>query len=340
MIVEEEVKVKPKPAKALVQKGVEDVYYVEKKGEKYIALGGKPEPTDTDNWGVLCRELGEEASITAITRVKGPLYRNGTNYYHVRTDQKPSNRDAVVMGFTIWELSTLKNKDFTLKRAMSLFPPPIPPQPPLPPPTPPPPPPPPPPPQQQVWPVDNDLDGKGTCILSMAILVHKKLLYVEIRKGKYRPFGGKCESGDSDSYEAIRRMISEAVGEKEQVCIWGPVTYQNIAYRGIRVDHVPVAQEGHELKSFTSIDEMQSDESLLHYCLKRIICILTVTYKDDSSLIDDHVSSDEEPDIAQLLAAQQVIESATKKKRKHLDYLSGEKNALDALENTLKQVPH
>ena len=170
MIVKEEVKVKPKPAKALVQKGIEDVYYVEKKGEKYIALGGKPEPTDTDNWGVLCRELGGEVSITTMTRVMGPLYRNGTNYYHVRTDQTPSNGDAVVMGFTMWELSTLKNKDFTLKRAMSLFPPPIPPQPPLPP-TPPPPPPPP----QQVWPVDNEIDGKGTCISSMAILMHTSI---------------------------------------------------------------------------------------------------------------------------------------------------------------------
>ena len=67
--VKVKVKVKPGPVKAIVQKGVEDVYYVEKKGKKYIALGGKPEPTDADDWCVLCCELGEEASITTITCV-------------------------------------------------------------------------------------------------------------------------------------------------------------------------------------------------------------------------------------------------------------------------------
>jgi hypothetical protein len=43
-------------------------------------------------------------------------------------------------------------------------------------------------------------------------------------------------------------------------------------------------------------------------------------------------------DIEELLAAQRLIESASKKKRKCLDSLSGEKKELDSLENTWKQV--
>lgn len=46
-------KVRPKPAKVLVQKGAEDLYYVEKKAGELFSLSGKPEPDNADDWVLL-----------------------------------------------------------------------------------------------------------------------------------------------------------------------------------------------------------------------------------------------------------------------------------------------
>ena len=76
---------RPKLAKALVQKGYEDLYYVEKKHGKLILLGGKPELEDADDCTIMHRELQEEAGFTTFARVQGPVFASGTNYFHVRT---------------------------------------------------------------------------------------------------------------------------------------------------------------------------------------------------------------------------------------------------------------
>ena len=50
---------------------------------------------------MLKRELKEEAGLTIITCVKGPTFANGSNYFHVCTDQTPADKDAVVVGLTL-----------------------------------------------------------------------------------------------------------------------------------------------------------------------------------------------------------------------------------------------
>lgn len=65
--------------------------------------------------------MNEEAAFTIIARVKVPVFAHRTNYFHVYTDHVPGNRDAIVVGLTLWELWAAKNKDFTFKKVLILF---------------------------------------------------------------------------------------------------------------------------------------------------------------------------------------------------------------------------
>jgi hypothetical protein len=266
----DEAEVKPKvkltAAKALVQKGIEDLYYVErqveKKGVKLIALGGKPEPeVDSDDMAVLKRELREESNITVFTCVEGPVKKGpgkGTNYFHVRTDQTPVSKDAIVVGLTLRELWAATNKDHTVKTALSEFT------------TKPP---------RYTCSVRDDVHGLlGTCTSSMALLTYNNLYYVEVRKGKCRPFGGACEPPDMESFETLNRTMAQAAGDcayKGSAWVsWGPILDENIAYRGIEVKFKPVAQKGFELRSFASLDDIRMTGGSLHFRLGRILKIL------------------------------------------------------------------
>ena len=91
---------RPKPTKVLVQKGYEDLYFVEKKVGKIVLLGDKPELDDADDWAVLRRELKDEAGFTTIALAQASFFASGTNYFHVRTDQDPEDGDACVVGLT------------------------------------------------------------------------------------------------------------------------------------------------------------------------------------------------------------------------------------------------
>jgi hypothetical protein len=126
----------------------------------------------------------------------------------------------------------------------------------------------------------------GRCTSSMALLTFKGRYYVEVREGKCRPFGGACESPEMESFEAVNRTIAQAAGDcahKGSAWVsWGPLVDKNIAYRGIDVKFEPVAQEGFEIRSFASLDEIRMKGGALHYRLGQMLKILE-HHKDNTA---------------------------------------------------------
>ena len=55
---------------------------------------------------------------------------------------------------------------------------------------------------------------------------------------------------------------------------WGPLVDKNIAYHGLDVKFEPVAQEGFEIRSFASLDEIRMKGVALYYRLGQMLEIL------------------------------------------------------------------
>ena len=113
-----------KTAKCLLE--YEDKYYVavNKKG-LLSAIGGKGERCDRTAWDCLLRELKEETGVTNVTKINGPIYERGTNYYHVVASQLPQTQsgDVRVVALSLPELNKPSDKEkcYTLKRVEALF---------------------------------------------------------------------------------------------------------------------------------------------------------------------------------------------------------------------------
>ena len=113
-----------KTAKCLLE--YDDKYYaaVNKKG-LLSAIGGKGEQRDQCAWDCLLREIKEETGVTDVTKVNGPYYERGTNYFHVKANQLPQTQpgDVKIVALSQAELNKLSDKEkcFTLKRVEALF---------------------------------------------------------------------------------------------------------------------------------------------------------------------------------------------------------------------------
>ena len=145
----------------------------------------------------------------------------------------------------------------------------------------------------------------GRCTSSMALLTFKGRYYVEVQDRKCRPFGGACKPPEKESFEAVNRTIAQAAGDcayKGSAWVsWGPLVDKNIAYRGIDVKFEPVAQEGFEIRSFASLDEIRMKGGALHYRLGQILKILEHN-KDNTAFFhseqEEHGMSDGDDDIS------------------------------------------
>ena len=103
----------------------------------------------------------------------------------------------------------------------------------------------------------------------------------------------------------MNRTIAQAAGDcayKESAWVsWGPVVDNNIAYRGIDVKFEPVAQEGFEIRSFASLDEIRMKGGALHYRLGQMLKILE--HKKDNTAFfqseqEEYGTSDGDGDIS------------------------------------------
>jgi hypothetical protein len=139
----------------------------------------------------------------------------------------------------------------------------------------------------------------------MALLTFKGRYYVEVQKGKCRPIGEACESPEKESFEAVNRTIAQAAGDcAYKGSAWvsrGHVIDKNIAYRGIDVKFEPAAQEGFEIRSFASLDEIRMKGGDLHYRLGQMLKILEHS-KDNTAFFhseqEEYGMSDGDGDIS------------------------------------------
>ena len=113
-----------KTAKCLLQYNEKYYVAVNKKG-LLSAVGGKGEPCDRNSWECLLREIKEETGVTEVTRVNGPFYEQGTNYYHVHAHEMPRSQpgEVRIVALSLEELKKLSDKEkcYTLGRVMALF---------------------------------------------------------------------------------------------------------------------------------------------------------------------------------------------------------------------------
>ena len=113
-----------KTAKCLLEYDDKHYVAVNKKG-LLSAIGEKGERYDRSPCDCLLREMKEETGIRKVTRVNGPYYERGTNYFHVMATEPPQTQpgEVRIVALSLAELNKLSAAEncYTLKSVEALF---------------------------------------------------------------------------------------------------------------------------------------------------------------------------------------------------------------------------